>query len=165
MNLYDFTKKYGEGKGEAMMWKTVRVISDAVEKDMSESAKSKLMRELYCKMSGGHYDEHFAKEDVAKLYYVGDDGKEHYAPYWTEEQVKSVYETIVPSIPSDYNFWDFYATLQMVRSDNYQMYKDWFPNATAEELDKKFVRSAVNWLNDPDNPYGDTKIWSYLNRA
>ena len=28
--LYEMTKMYGAGKGESMMWDTVRVISDAV---------------------------------------------------------------------------------------------------------------------------------------
>ena len=164
MNLYDFTKKYGEGKGEAMMWKTVKVISDAIETGMSDEAKEGLMRSLYGEMTAGHYDEHFAKEDVKKLYYVSEDGKAHYAPYWTDEQVKAVYESVKAAIPKEYGFWDFYVTLQMVKSDNCPMYRKWFPNATPEEMDVKFVETAVNWLNDPDNPYGEKKIWGYMNR-
>ena len=163
MNLYDFTKKYGSGKGEGTMWSTVRVISDAVEKDMSEAAKKKLMRHLYKVMSDGHYNEEFAKEDVAKMYYTDANGEGRFAPYWTDEQVASVYESVHSSIPKEYNMWDFYVALQMQKSDLCPMYRKWFPNATPEEMDKKFIDSAVNWLNDPDNPYGTTKVWSYLN--
>lgn len=161
MNLYDFTKKYGEGKGESMMWKTVRVISDHVEK-MSPEAQEDLMRDLYATMAEGHYDEHFAKEDVAKMYYTDEAGEKHYAPYWTDEQVKAVYDKVKGEIPH-YNMWDFYVTLQMSKADNCPMLKKWFPNATPEEMDKYLVDMAVNWLNDDDNPYGNEKIWGYLN--
>ena len=165
MNLYDFTKKYGEGKGESMMWTTVRAISDAVEADMPENAKKKLMRRLYGVMSSGHYDESFAKEDVSKMYYLDGDGVKHYAPFWTDPQIEEAYKSAAPSIDGAYNMWDFYVTLNMVKADNCRMLSEWFPGATSEEMNKKFVDMAVNWLNDPDYPYGETKIWSYLNRG
>lgn len=163
MNLYDFTKKYGEGKGESMMWKTVHVISDAIEKDMDPEAKENLMRRLYEAMTEGHYDEHFAKMDVAKMYYTDDAGQKKYAPYWSDEQVKAVYDSVHTLIPDEYNFWDFYVTLQMIKSDYCPLLRKWFPNATPEEMDKKLVELAINWLNDSDNPFGDEKIWKYLN--
>lgn len=28
---------------------------------------------------------------------------------------------------------------------------------------EKLVEEAVNYLDDADNPYGDEKIWRYLN--
>ena len=163
MTLYELTKKYGQGQGESMMWKTVDVISDSVETYMDEKEKARLMRRIYGVMSGHHYNDEFAIEDVANMYYVDDSGDAHYAPYWTSQQVKGVYESVKNSIPSKYNFWDFYVTLQMVKSDLCPMYRGWFPDATPEQMDKRFVESAVNWLNDPDSPNADHKIWSYLN--
>lgn len=156
------TRLYGEGKGESMMWKVVEAVSCAIEKSMPEEGKEELMRTLYAKMSGGHYNKEYALEDVEKMYYV-ENGKKHFAPYWSEEQVKPVYESVRSAIPSAYNFWDFYVTLQMMKSDNCPLLKEWFPAATEEELTKKVVALAVNWLADEDNPFGKEKIWSYLN--
>lgn len=164
MTLYETIKKYGNGKGEAMMWRSVETISDAIEKYMSEEDVESLVRMVYGDMEGCHYNEQYAMEDVEKMYYTGEDGKKHYAPYWTENQVRSVYDQIHTLIPKEYNFWDFFVVLQMMRSDNYNMLKKWFPDATQEEHDKKTVDLAVTWLNDEDNPYGTSKIWGYLNK-
>lgn len=163
MTLYEMTKKYGEGKGEATMWTTIEAISEAIEESMDDDAKKDLMRQVYGTMSGYHYNEEMAMEDVAKMYYKGPDGKDHYAPYWTAQQVRSVYDPIARQIP-EYNFWDFYVTLQMMKADNCSMLMRWFPNATPEERDGMLVEMAVNWLDDPDSPDAGHKIWSYLNK-
>lgn len=162
MTLYELTKKYGSGKGENMMWMTVEVISDAVETSMDPEAKERLMRDVYSKMSGHHYNEEYALEDVAKMYYKDGNGKEIHAPYWTVQQVKEVYDTVSGKIP-EYTFWDFYVTLQMTKADNCPLVMRWFPNSTPEERDKMLVEMAVNWLADPDYPHQGEKIWRYLN--
>ena len=162
MTLYDLTKKYGEGKGEAMMWSTLRTVSDTVEQSMDKAAKDKMLRCLYEQMSKGHYDQDYAMADVAKMYYTDEKGEKHYAPYWTEPQVREVYELVKKDIPASYNFWDFYVALQMIKSDNCPMLRRWYPNITPEEMEKKIVEMTVNWLNDADNPYGDHKVWGYL---
>lgn len=160
--LFDLIKKYGEGKGEGVMWKSVRVISDAIDRHMDEDTKKALARSIYSEMAGGHYDEDFAMEDTAKMYYVGTDGKKHYAPYWTEEQVKEVYDSVKADIKA-YNMWDFFVTLNMIKSDNCPLMGRWFPDATPEVMDKKFVDLAVNWLRDEDYRWPNEKIWHYLN--
>lgn len=162
MTLYEMTKKYGEGKGEGVMWTTLQTVSDAIEDSMDEDVKEHMMRELYGQMAGGHYNQEFAEADVAIMHYTDPAGMKYTAPYWTESQVREVYELVKKEIPVHYNFWDFYVTLQMIKSDNCPMLKRWYPNATQDEIDKKLVDMAVNWLNDPDNPYGDHKIWGYL---
>ena len=162
MTLYEFTKKYSSGKGEDAMWKSVSIISDAVERSMPEAEKKALMRKLYSAMSECHYNEEFAREDVSKMYYTDEDGNEHFAPYWTESQIKDVYESIRDNIP-EYNMWDFYVVMQMVKSDNCVLYRGWFPEAKAQDMDEKFVEAAIVWLNDPDYRYPSTKIWHYLN--
>lgn len=45
-------------------------------------------------------------------------GNEHKAPYWTEDQARTVYDGVRSSIPSDYTFCDFFVALNMVKSDN-----------------------------------------------
>ena len=159
-----FIKKYGEGKGEAMMWKSVEIISDALDKHMDEATRTALTRRLYGEMAGGHYDEAFAKEDVKKMYYTDSDGQKKYAPYWTDEQVREVYNSVKAEVPKAYNFWDFYVALQMIKSDNCPLMRKWFPDATPEDMNKKFVDLTLNWLKDEDNPFGSEKVWGYLNR-
>ena len=162
--IYELIKKHSDGKGEGVMWKTVQMVSDAVEKKMTPEDKLSLMRSIYGEMANGHYDEMFAKEDVKKMYYVDDSGKKQFAPYWTKEQVREVYESVVDDIPSEYNFWDFYVALQMQKADMCQMLKKWYPDATPEDMTKKLVDLAVNWMDDPDSPHGEKKVWSYLNK-
>lgn len=157
-------KKYGEGKGADMMWKSVAMISDYVDSYMDEETKHSLMRDIYGLMSSGHYNEEFAIEDVQKMYYVSPDGEKHFAPYWTPAQVKQVYESVKRSIPAEYGFWDFYVALQMMKADNCPLLRKWFPNATDAEIEAKLIELAANYLNDEDSPAGHEKVWSYLNK-
>ena len=160
MNLYELTKKYGEGKGEDMMWKTVRVVSDAVESSMDERSKRALIRKVFGAMSDRHYNEELAKSDVSQMYYTDSDGNKHQAPYWPEDAVREIYEDNQECIP-DYNFWDFFVTMNMIASDNWCMLKRWFPNYNSSDMNEKIAEMAVAWLKDEDWPT-KTKIWDYL---
>lgn len=160
--LFEMTKMYGEGKGEATMWDAIRAISQAVEADMPEEARNRLKREMYEMMNGQHFDEFYAREAVAKMYYVDSAGDQHMAPYWTETAVKDIYDQVRQSI-RPYNFWDFYVTLNMIASDNHSLVEQWFPDESGPERDRRFVSMAVNWLKDPDAKNADSKIWCYYN--
>jgi hypothetical protein len=159
--LFEIIEKYGNGKGEAVMWRSIKHISDAVEKNMDESAKKALNREIYSEMVGGHYNETLAMEDVKCMYYIDEDGKMVRAPYWTAEQVKDIYDTVRKDIP-DYNEWDFFVTMNMVASDNMMLLERWFPTLQRDMLDKKMVEMSINWLTD-DDLGNSTKIWDYIN--
>ena len=161
MNLYDLTKKYGGGKGEGTMWSTLSLVSDAVE-SMPPSEKNALVRKVYGVMSGKHYNEEFAREDIAKMYYKDADGIKHYAPYWPDEALHSLYEAHKSEIPG-YNFWDWAVTMNMIKSDYCQLLSEWFPDDDEETRNERIVRLAINWLDDEDNPFGQSKIWCYLN--
>ena len=162
MTLYEMTRTYGEGKGESMMWMTVELISEAIEKSMDEKAKQDLMKKIYGKMSGGHYDEAYAMHDTAKMSYKDRTGTRHSAPYWTEQQVREVYDKVDSQIP-DYNFWDFFVALNMTKSDYCPLMDKWFPGIPQEERDARLVEMTLNWLKDEDSPYGTAKVWGYLN--
>lgn len=162
MTLYEMIETYGKGKGEGKMWESVAVISEAVEKEMGAEHRHRLMRKVYCVMSGGHYNEEFAREDVAKMCFADMSGKKHYGPYITEDKSEMVYNQIKGNIP-EYNKWDWYVAMNMVISDNHNLLKRWYPDATEEQLEKHYVELALNWLEDEDSPYGMRKIWAYMN--
>lgn len=162
MNLYDLIKKYGAGKGEGMMWKAVSVISDAVDSYMPEEEKDALVRRVYGEMSDGHYNEEFAREDIKKMYYTDRDGNKHYAPYWTDDALMSLYRVHKNEIPG-YNGWDFVVTANMQLSDMYPLLRGWFPEETDEQLTQRVVELSVSWLKDEDNPLGNNKVWRYFN--
>ena len=156
------TKRLGKGQGEAMMWDTVRIISDAVENDMSDKAKEQLYAKMYGALSGGHYDEDHAIDAVSKMYYVDPDGEKRHAPYWTIPQVDAVYESVKDEIAEPYNEWDFYVAFNMIAAKEWNLYKKWWPSISMEEIAEKVTDSTVNWLNDDDNPFGKRKVWGYL---
>lgn len=160
MTLCELTKKYGEGKGEAMMWKTIKVVSDAVEANMDDEAKKSLMREVLGAMSDGHYSEESAMADIETMYYKDATGKIHYAPLWTKEAVEDLFEKHKSEIP-DYNKWDFFVTMNMLGTDNWCMLKKWFPNDDDTNTSLKIADMAVTWLKDEDWPT-KTKIWDYI---
>lgn len=160
MTLYEITKKFGEGQGEEMMWKTVKIVSEAVESEMPEHAKMKLVRKVYGAMSDGHYTEEMARIDIGKMYYTDANGNVHKAPYWQEEDMESAYEMYKAEIP-DYNLWDFAVTMNMIASDNWCMLKKWFPSYDEKDMTEKILDMSLVWLKDEDWP-SKTKIWDYL---
>lgn len=160
--LYNITKRMSNGKGEAMMWDTVKVVSDAIEHGMSERDRAALNAKIYGMLSGGHFDEDYAMESVSKMYYVDADGVKRSAPYWTIPQVTDIYESVKENIPECYNEWDFFVAFQMIASDSWMLLHKWWPNITQEQIAEKVTDLTVNWLSDEDNPFGDKKIWGYL---
>lgn len=166
MNYFELIKEYGAGKGEKAMLAATQMVSDYLEplKDSDPEGYWGLIKKTYSAMCGKHYNKDFAEHEVEKMYYTDKEGNKHHAPYWTESEVKSVYEANKTRIKSpSYGFWDFYVVLQMMKSDYCPLLMKWFPEAKADELMPKYIDLAVNWLNDDDNPYGDAKAWRYFN--
>ena len=162
MTLYDLTKKYGTGKGESTMWKTISVISDAVEIAMPEEEINYLMRRVYGTISDEHYNEEFARDDIERMYYIDQDGEKHYAPYWSYDALQNIYRQHKNEIPN-YNCWDWAVTMNMIKSDYCPLIMEWFPDIDDNERNEKIVELSLNWLKDADNPFGNSKIWGYLN--
>ena len=160
--IYDIIKTYGKGKGEDTMRRSVKALSDSLRHKLAPEDYNLVERDIYRSMAGGHYNEQFAKEDVEKMYYE-QGGVRHYAPYWTDDQISSVYNNVKSELPSGYNLWDFYVAINMIKSDCCNLYKRWWAGASEGELEQKVVEATVNYFNDPDNPYGTEKVWYYLN--
>ena len=162
MDIYGILKEGLKGEGSDKMWCITKILSDSIEEFVPEKQREILKTKVYYSVNGGHFDRDFADRAISRFYFVDAQGVKHQAPYWTEPEVKLVYDVIKTKIPA-YNFYDFEVTLNMVKSDNYNKLKRWFPNDADEELTKKLVEEAVNYLNDDDNPFGNEKIWKYLN--
>ena len=162
MTLYELTKKYGDGKGEATMWSTLALVSDAVESTMTPAERNALVRKVYGVMSDGHYNEDFAKEDIAKMYYADEDGNKHYGPYWPEAALRAAYNEHKEEIP-EYNFWDWSVAMNMAKSDHCPLLSEWFPDDDDDMRNERVVELALNWLRDEDNPFGTSKVWCYMN--
>lgn len=162
MDIYSILKEGLKGEGSDKMWCTTKILSDAIEQYVPNKQKDTIKTKVYYSTFGGHFNRDFADAAISKFYYVDLKGIKHQAPYWTEDDVMGIYEGIKRKIPA-YNFCDFEVTLNMVKSDNCNKLKSWFPDATDEELLDKLVDEAVNFLDDEDNPYGTEKIWKYLN--
>lgn len=139
-------------------------LAHVVDDKLTSECTEKMKRTIHCIISDGHYDKEYALEDVKHMYYEYNN-KKVFASYWPIEEVEEIYSSIKNTnrIFSVYNLYDFYVTLNMIKSDNYKLYKSRFKNYTESELDKLFIEDAINWLDDSDNPYGESKIWKYLN--
>lgn len=144
MELYELIKEHGKGKGEAVMWDVTKMISDYI-KPMKESDKEgywMLMRRVFGVMSGGHYDEEFAKHDISKMMPCGE--------YWSMHQIEEATKGM--SFPQGTTLGDKAVAF----------------NAFANDLngvlsDEDIIKSAYAfWFADKDwvGKYG--KIWTYM---
>ena len=111
------------------------------------------------------YSYEYTKKDVEKMYVETSTGNLH-APFYTLEETTDVYNKLKKSndILSHYNEYDFYVTMNMIATDNHNLYKKRFPNYGKEMITELYIEDALNWLDDKDNPYGTSKIWKYLNK-
>lgn len=167
MTIYEIIKEnYQKVKSDdKTMWATVKLVSDAL-KPMKETDPEEywmLVKDVYAEICGWHFNEMFAEWQIEQMRYKDRNGMVHKAPHWTKEQRHLAYESIKSKLKNpNYNVWDFGVTLEMMYSDNICLLKEWFPNATGQELETKVVESALNYLNDDDDLEG--KIWGRFNK-
>jgi hypothetical protein len=161
MDLYSLIKENYNEAGEQNMWESVKILSDFIE-DLDENKKQEVLMKIYGALCGNHYNESFADSQIKKMVYIDLTGKVREAPYYTKEQIKNIYEKVKDDI-RPYNMWDFAVTLNMIKSDNENMFKKWWTGISDVELQQRIIDATINWLDDGDNPYGNEKIWRYFN--
>lgn len=157
MELYELIEKYGKGKGETVMWETTRLVSDFIKpmKEVNKKEYWNLMREVYCLMSGAHYNECFAREDVSKMYHKNSKGETIKGEHWNINQVTAAIKGM--NIPSVANIWDVYVALNANWHDKEVLFTEWFN----ELADKRIIEDAINfYFHDEDA--GEGKIWYYM---
>ena len=165
MDIKHYIKEHESELTFDKLYKITCKLSKVVDNNVDEECSNKIKRKIHCIISEGHYNEEYALHDVKNMYYEYN-GEKHYASYWSVEEVMSIYNSLKSSTPilSTYNFYDFYVTLNMIKSDNYKLYKTRFKGYSESELDKLFIEDTINWLDDADNPFGTSKIWKYINK-
>lgn len=145
--------------GGKEMMELTKVLSEFVEKNVSDKDKDALLRDVYGVVSGGHFNRLYSDEVIHKMYYEDASGTKHYAPYFTEEEVEEFFEEHKDDV-SDYTIFDLAVTLNMLWSDNARFLNKY---AKDEAQAKKMVFDmAVEFLQDPDTPHPHSKIWHYL---
>ena len=162
MDIYSILKEGLRGEGSDKMWCITKILSDNVEEYVPEKQKEALLNRVYYSVNGGHFNKESSDRTLARLYYIDNGGIKRFAPYWADSELKPLYDGVKSKIPA-YNLYDFIVTMNMVKSDNYMKLKRWFPDDDESELVERMLDETVNWLDDEDNPFGDEKIWKYLN--
>ena len=156
--MIDEARKQGL-TSEKIMLASIADVEELLEaiKEAHEDLYWRFIKKQHEHMFGCHYNEAFGMWRIEQMYYKDKQGNVHRAPHWTKEQYKAAYDSVKGKIPSTYNCWDLAVTLEMNFTDSINLYKSWWPEATQEQLDTKVIESAINYLNDDDDP--DCKIW------
>lgn len=153
MDVMELVQKYGKGQGEAKMWASVAVLSEALE-PMKETDKENywcILRKMYGVMSDGHYNEEFAMYDVSMIEYTGRNGEKKRGGYWSADQVEEATRGF--RFPSGVNKWDKYVGFNLMYSDLCRKMDD------AQVLDAAYLF----YFADEDWPGGSsTKVWDYV---
>lgn len=159
MNYKELIKSY-QSKGfgtEKKMWESIYALEDAMNclKEKSPDAYDKAMRDLHEVFFGPHYNECFAREDVAKMHHKNSKGEMVKGEHWNMEQVASAIKGM--SIPGNTNIWDVHVALNANWHDKEVKFSEWF----GPEADKRIIEDAINfYFMDADAP--DGKIWRYI---
>jgi len=140
------------------------IVANYIDEQKCEAMEQCLIRRIHENVHGKHFDEDCASRTVAKMFYVkkGSTAKT-YGAFVPLDISNKIYSRFKDEIPKEYNNYDFYVTINMSYADNYNLFSNWFKDATDEAMLNVVAEYAINWLNDADSPYEEnTKIWSYL---
>lgn len=160
MDFVELIQEYQEGTTPEQMKAITVIIGKFVARHATEEELHCLYRDIYGVVSEGHFDRHFADEAIRKMWYEDDNGDKHYGPFFTEEEVKEVFDLNKDEI-SDYTIYDLAVTMNMLRSDNNRFLEKY---ASGESGKKEMVSTmAIEYLQDPDAPHPTNKIWCYIN--
>lgn len=160
MDFVELIEKYQEGTTPEQMLEITKVIGKFVATHGTEDELRRLHRDIYGVVSEGHFDRHFAEEAIGKMWYEDEDGGKHRAPFFTDAEVKEVFDLNKDDI-SDYTIHDLAVTMNMLRSDNNRFLEKYAKNEN--EMKEMVSCMAIEYLQDPDAPHPTSKIWHYIN--
>lgn len=159
MHYKELIKDYhAKGFGsEKKMWDSIYALEDAMEclKEKDPEKYDEAMRDLHEVFCGPHYNEPFARKDVASMHHKNAKGEIIKGEHWNIEQVTTAAKGL--SVPSTASLWDVYVALNANWHDKEVKFAEWF----GQDVEKRIVEDAISfYFNDADAP--DGKIWLYM---
>lgn len=159
MHYKELIKDYhAKGFGsEKKMWESIYALEDAMEclKEKDPDEYDEAMRDLHEVFCGPHYNECFAREDVAGMHHKNTKGEIIKGEHWNMDQVTSAAKGL--SVPAAATPWDVYVALNANWHDKEVKFTEWF----GPDADKRIIEDAINfYFNDADAPAG--KVWLYM---
>jgi len=160
VNYKELIKDYhAKGFGsEKKMWESIYALEDAMMclKEKDPDTYDEAIRNLHEVFCGSHYNECFAREDVAGMHHKSAKGEVIKGEHWNMEQVAAAIKGV--SIPGNTNIWDVYVALNANWHDKNVKFAEWF----GTDADRKIIEDAVSfYFMDEDGPK-DGKIWEYM---
>lgn len=147
---------------EKTMWASVERASALLERIKEEHPDLywAFLRDQHEAMVGHHFNEAYAKWQVAQMRHKGSDGIEYKGEHWPVEATNGVRAKYPNKIPSEYNEWDFYVALNASYHDFCAWAKKKFPDQAEAEI----IELAIAfWFLDEDWG-GNTKVWDYFRK-
>lgn len=160
MDFVELIQKYQKETTSEQMLEVTKVIGKFIAAHATDDDLHHLCKEIYGVISEGHFDRRFADETIREMYYEDEDGTRHYAPFFTESEVKEVFDLNKDDI-SDYTIHDLAVTMNMLRSDNNRFLEKYAKDTSEKKEMVSYM--AVEYLQDPDAPHPTSKIWGYIN--
>lgn len=125
-----------------------------------DEMEAALHRMLYLLQTDRHFTEDTARAAIARMYYFADDTHKCFAPFFTYDDLHAAYTHMLPTIPDDYNFWDFAVTVNLMYSNHIDTLRAWFRDRS--RLLQKSCELARSFLLDEDTEHPTDKIWSLV---
>ena len=141
---------------EKKMWEAICELDEAMEclKEKDPDTYDEAIRDIHEVFCGPHYNEHFAKMDVAAMHHKGKSGEDK-GEHWNIQQVTAVAKGM--SVPGNANIGDVYVALNSAWHDKEVKFTEWF----GPDAEKKIIEDAINfYFMDDDAPEG--KVWIYM---
>lgn len=151
-DMYKEIIKQSLGKGsEEVMHKSVELVDELLMEIKHEHPQRywRFIREQQGLVSGGHYDEAFARYDVEQMWHTDKRGEKHCGEHWSVSQARQVMRE--HGLASPVNEYDVYVALNAF----------WHDLSCVIEEESVIVEAAVAfWFKDED--FGENnKIWRY----
>ena len=160
MDFVDFVEKYQQELTPEQMLAIAKGIGKCLSFKLSDVEEHHLCAMVYGVLSEEHFDKHFADYAISKMWYEDADGTKHMAPFFTDEEIKDVFDKHKDDI-SDYTIHDFAVTMNLLRSDHHLLLERY--SEDAGELKEMVVLMAIEYLQDQDCLHPTSKIWHNIN--
>lgn len=157
--ITDKIKEYYDAtpNNKEALWRSFRRMDEALE-GIDAEVSDKLRRAIHEDFCGPHYNDYFAKEDVAGMYHKDAKGEKVSGELVPMSKATEVFNANKAHIRGEkYNVYDMYVALNASMHDLGEL----FAKVDGERTHEMLVQYVlVFWFDDSDAP--DGKIWLYM---